>query len=1390
MKKVLLTLFVCALTFSVLAGTSWAQCPEDLTGRDMGECDSLNVICLDCDKEEGEVGPWSVRFPFLITHDQTEPGDSIAGFVIPLTLTHTNPGAYCSASIWWNTTTMMYLYPDFNRSIYRHMFATDYVPTADTLYANRMAQLEADFSSRGWDFIVLNLDNPSNFWLSIVPLGSPDQRWWEGDRVLLATMTLRISDTMHVCMDSTFWPPNTRLSFARSNGDTYIPRHNLPECFWVGPPLPADFSIAAEPDTQVVQAGDSTDYDVTLTALEGWDSPCSLTVSDLPTGASASFDPNPATPTETSVMTVNTLGTTTPETYDLTITATDMAKGAITHSTHVFLKVIPPPDFTIKVEPDSQVVQAGFQVNSDVILTSLEGFASPCSLTISGLPSNTVAYFDPNPATPTITVDLLIDAGSETTPGDYTVTVTAKEQSKGIEHSDDFVLTVTPAANFEMALDPDSLEIQAGDAGNLNVNLTALYGFASTCSLTITGLPGDVSADFDPDTLTPPGSSNLQINTAVTTTAAVCTATVTATEMAKGVVQNAQLILNITPPPDFIIQAEPDTQEVWPGGSVDYDVILTSLYGFSESLILDVSDLPTDASAYFDVNPITPTNTSVMTVDAALTTPPGTYDLTITASIVTSGEKNGHSTQVVLKVLEPDFSIAVEPDSQDVQASYSVNFDVILNSLNGFAAECSLYISGLPTDAAGSFDVNPIIPTDTSNLLISTLKTTPEGVCTATVTATEITKGKVHQFDLILNVTPPPYFTMEAGPDTQEVWVGNSVDFDIILTSFNGYSGECWFSTSALPTGASAGFDPTSIIPTATSVMTIATTGVTPPGTYTVTVYAYESKLILPSDSAKVVLVIPEPDYDVSVSPETLQVVQGGESTYDVTVTSLYNFAEECTLHVSGLPDYSTGTFDPATLTPTDNSILTIAAADSTPLGLRMLTIEAAILNGVKDVEHSVEVYLEVIPADDFSLEVTPDTLRIVRTAPDEYYYEVELASIAGFDSPCTLEVSGLPTGVSGVFDSPILVPSDDTHLLMSADQTAPEGFHDLTITATEIGSTKEGIQHTKNVVLAVALPLYNFDLESDPDTQIVVVGDQTTFEISMAPEIGFLAPCYLYLDSGMPANATYSFNPGTITQVTSSILTVTTTPSTPPGVYDLEIRGVVPAPGETATDIIFVTLIVQDFDISADPDSQYVTQGQAIGFDLELYSINGFDFPCTLTVTGLPDPPDSVVFDPAKLTPPGSSIMTVYTTAQSPADRYNLTITAQIISGAKPPTETQKRTVEVVLKVNQASDVDDWTDDVGRPNSFALFQNQPNPFNPETKIDYYLPNASHVSLIIYNVLGQRVRTLFDDYQEAGTHNLIWDGRSDDGMQLGSGIYFYRMQAGTFQETKKMTLMK
>ena len=94
-------------------------------------------------------------------------------------------------------------------------------------------------------------------------------------------------------------------------------------------------------------------------------------------------------------------------------------------------------------------------------------------------------------------------------------------------------------------------------------------------------------------------------------------------------------------------------------------------------------------------------------------------------------------------------------------------------------------------------------------------------------------------------------------------------------------------------------------------------------------------------------------------------------------------------------------------------------------------------------------------------------------------------------------------------------------------------------------------------------------------------------------------------------------------------------------------------------------------------------------------------------------------------------------------------------------------------------------------PREFALHQNFPNPFNPDTTIKYDLSESADVTLQIYNVLGQVVRTLVaSEAQNAGRYQIRWNGMDDRGVSVSSGIYFYRISAGEFQNVRKLMLLK
>lgn len=93
-------------------------------------------------------------------------------------------------------------------------------------------------------------------------------------------------------------------------------------------------------------------------------------------------------------------------------------------------------------------------------------------------------------------------------------------------------------------------------------------------------------------------------------------------------------------------------------------------------------------------------------------------------------------------------------------------------------------------------------------------------------------------------------------------------------------------------------------------------------------------------------------------------------------------------------------------------------------------------------------------------------------------------------------------------------------------------------------------------------------------------------------------------------------------------------------------------------------------------------------------------------------------------------------------------------------------------------------------PSHYTLYQNFPNPFNPETTIEFDLPQSSKISLDIYNILGQKVRNLADKHFSAGQHSVRWDSNSDQGQPVPSGIYFYKLVTSEHSVSRKMVLVR
>ena len=623
-------------------------------------------------------------------------------------------------------------------------------------------------------------------------------------------------------------------------------------------------------------------------------------------------------------------------------------------STH-FQFTIAPVDFSISASPTSQTINQGQSTTYTVTMASLGGWSNQVFLSVTGLPTGATGTFSPSTVTPTGTSTLTVTTTSQTPVGTSTLTITG-DAPLIITHSTTVTLVVNSAApppptpDFTVSAIPASQTVNQGQSTTYTANVGSVGGFTGGVSLTVMGLPTGATGSFNPMTLNPTvtGASTLTVTTTSQTPAGTYTLTITGNW---GVITHSTtvtLVVNSAAPPpptpDFTVSASPASGTVGQGQSTTYTVTIGSVGGFSTSVSLTVTGLPTGATGTFSPSTVTPTGTSTLTVTTTSQTPAGTTTLTITgtAGILT------HSTTVTLVVSavsppppSPDFTVSASPTSGTVSQGQATSYTITVSSVGGFSTGVSLSVTGLPAGATGSFSPSTVSPTGTSTLTVVTTSQTPTGTATLTITGTS---GVSHQTTvaLVVSSTPPPStlppsdFAVSASPASGTVSQGQPATFTVAVASLSGFNQEVSFSVAGLPTGATASFSPSTVTSTGTSTLTVATTGSTPSGTYHLTITGTGAGL---THQATVDLIVSvAPDFGVSASPVSQSVSQGQSASYTVTVTFVGGFGQGVSLSVTGLPAGAIPSFSQSSIASSGTSTLTVATNIVTP-GTYQLTI-------------------------------------------------------------------------------------------------------------------------------------------------------------------------------------------------------------------------------------------------------------------------------------------------------------------------------------------------------------------------------------------------------------------------------------------------------------------
>ena len=381
-----------------------------------------------------------------------------------------------------------------------------------------------------------------------------------------------------------------------------------------------------------------------------------------------------------------------------------------------------------------------------------------------------------------------------------------------------------------------------------------------------------------------------------------------------------------------------------------------------------------------------------------------------------------------------------------------------------------------------------------------------------------------------------------------------------------------------------------------------------------------------PVNGIQIVPVGADPDFSMAVLPMSETVTLGDTTAYIVNVEALNGFTGVVHLSLSpdGAPVGGTESVFPSSVKGSGSAIITIHTTANSNSGGEIQPISGT--SGA--LSHAVDFSTTYLAAPDFGLIAQAYDQTV--TAGGSATYVLEIAGVSGFTGNVNLSVSGLPAGATALFSPVSLYSSGFSTLTIRTTAMTPTGSFSPIVTA-----TSGVLMHTAGLSLEVGSGP-DFSLSAGPSSQ-TVTGPTVKYLIGVSALSGFTGSVSLAV-SGLPANATASFSPPTLTGSAISVLTITTNGAIPSGATTLTIKGTSGALSHSAT-VTLSSGTAPDFSISVGPPEGYAFFGGGT-YPILIESLNGFRGTVNLSASGLPAGA-TVLFTPSSVTafPGGSSV-------------------------------------------------------------------------------------------------------------------------------------------------------
>ena len=385
------------------------------------------------------------------------------------------------------------------------------------------------------------------------------------------------------------------------------------------------------------------------------------------------------------------------------------------------------PSFAISTSANSATVVQSGSATQTIAVTDIGGFAGSVTLAPSGLPSGVTASFSANPANGSSVLTLTASASAAT--GTSTVTITGT--SGTLTASTAFSLTVNAKPGFTLSPSASSVPLTQGSGATATLTVAGTGGFSGSVTLAASGLPSGVTASFAPTSTT--GSSILTLTASAS--AAAGTSTVTITGTSGSLTASTTFSLTVSPPQSFTLSASASSLSLAQGSSATGTLTVTGAGGFTGSVTLAASGLPSGVTAAFA--PTSTTGSSVLTLTASASAATGASTVTISG---TSGGLTASTTLMVTVALPPGFTLSPSPASLTLIHGSNGTSTIAVTPSGGFTGNVTLTAS-LTSSPSGAVYLPTLSFGSTSPVSVLTAN---GGTAILTIATTGATTGALH----------------------------------------------------------------------------------------------------------------------------------------------------------------------------------------------------------------------------------------------------------------------------------------------------------------------------------------------------------------------------------------------------------------------------------------------------------------------------------------------------------------------------------------------------------------------------------------------------------------------------------------------------------------------